>query len=209
MQAYNAGKATVQGVELDLLLMPTDSLSFSLDYAYLDPEFDEVEALAGTTFDPSVNPAIAGVYSVGQNIKDLFALPYAPRHSLNVGMDYTVLQFGNGNLAAHLDYQFKSSMFVTATAGPDVPGRDNVEIPSYGLFNGRLTLTLELPRGDQAKIALWGRNLTNKKYPLQAVGGGYPIATTGVMGPVGAGYVQSSRIWAEPASYGIDLSYRY
>lgn len=209
VQAYNAGQATVRGVELDLLLMPTETLSLSADYAYLDPEFDEVEALAGTTFDPAVNSAIDGVYSVGQNIKDLFALPYAPRHSLNLGMDYTVWQSGNASLAAHLDYQFQSSMFVTTTAGPDVPGRDNVEIPSHGLFNGRLTLTLDLPRGDQAKIALWGKNLTDKKYPLQAVGGGYAIATTGVLGNVGAGYVQSSRIWAEPAGFGVDLSYRY
>jgi iron complex outermembrane receptor protein len=209
VQSYNAGKATVRGVELDLLIQPTDDFSANLEYAYLDPEIDKVEALAGTIFDPAVNPAIAGIYSTGDNIKDLFALPYAPRNSVNVGMDYTLLHFSSAALAAHLDYQFRSKVFATATAGPDVKGRENVELPSYGILNGRLTLAVDLPRGDNVKISLWGKNLADKEYLIQANGMGSAIPVVNQVNQVIDAYVQSSQIWAEPASYGIDISYQY
>jgi iron complex outermembrane receptor protein len=209
VQSYNAGKATVRGVELDLLVQPTDDLSMNLEYAYLDPEIDEVEALPGTIFDPAVNPAIVGIYDTGDNIKDLFTLPYAPKHSINAGVDYTLVHFDAGTLVAHLDYQFRSKVFATATAGPEVPGRGNVALPSYGLWNGRLTLNVDLPRGDSVKIGLWGKNLTDKEYLVQANGMGSAIPVYNQIGQVVDAYVQSSRIWAEPASYGVDINYQY
>ena len=210
VQGYNAGKATVRGFEADLLLAPIDDLTFSLEYAYLDPKFDRVDALAGTTFDPAVNPAVAGVYRVGQDIKDLFSLPYAPKHSLNLGADYTFLHLDAASVAAHLDYHFQSSIYATATSGPDVPGRDNVQIPSYGTLNGRVTLTWNLPRGDTLRFGLWGRNLAHHDYPVQRVGMGNAIATSNPLGGVtGAGYVQNATIWAEPASFGVDVGYQY
>ena len=209
VQSYNAGKATVRGVELDLLMQPTDDFSASLEYAWLDPKLDDVEALPGTIFDPAVNPAIAGIYSTGDNIKDLFTLPYAPRNSVNVGIDYTLWHFASGSVAAHLDYRFQSSVYATATAGPDVRGRENVELPSYGLWNGRLALTTGLARGDELTVALWGKNLFHKKYLIQANGMGSAVPVYNQLGQVIDEYAQSSRIWAEPASYGVDLNYRY
>lgn len=209
VQSYNAGKATVRGVELDLLIQPIDDFSASLEYAYLDPRIDKVEALPETIFDPAVNPAIAGIYNTGDNIKDLFALPYAPKNSLNAGVDYTLLHFGNGSLAAHLDYQFRSKVYATATAGPDVKGRENVELPSYGIWNGRLTLAVDLPRGDNVKIGIWGKNLTDKEYLVQANGMGSAVPVFNQLNQVIDAYVQSSQIWAEPASYGVDINYRY
>lgn len=209
VQSYNAGKATVKGFELDMLVQPIDDLSASLEYAWLDPDIDKVDALPGTIFDPAVNPAVAGIYQTGDNVKDIFALPYAPKHSVNVGVDYTLLHFTNGSLAAHLDYRFQSSVYATATAGPDVKGRDNVELPSYGLWNGRLTLAMDLPRGDNVAIGVWGKNLAHKKYLVQANGMGSAVPVQNQVGQIIDAYVQSSQIWAEPASYGVDLNYRY
>lgn len=209
VQSYNAGKATVRGFEAELLVAPTRDINLSLDYAYLDSSIDKVTALPGTIFDPATNPAIAGQYDVGNNVSDLFALPYAPRHKLNLAADYTFFRFNGGSLAAHLDYQFQSPIYTTATAGSAVPGHDYVKIPSYGVLNGRLILELNLPRGDEVQIAVWGRNLTDKEYPVQVVGGGNAIATTGPLGVVGAGYVNAAKIWSEPASFGVDISYRY
>jgi len=209
IQAYNAGKATVNGAELDLLVMPIDDLSLSLEYAYLDPKLDSVEALAGTTFDPAVNPA--SPYVVGQNIKEVFELPYASKHSVTLNADYTFLHFDGGNLSANLNYRWKSSYFNTAPAGTAVPGRDNYLVPAYGLFDGRITMALDLPKNDKVKISIWGKNLLNKDYPQQVIGLGNSISTqdpnTGVV--TQAGYVSQAKIWAEPASYGIDVSYQY
>jgi iron complex outermembrane recepter protein len=209
VQSYNAGKATVNGAELDLLVQPIDDLSFNFEYAYLDPSIDKVEALSGTIFDPAINPAVTGVFAIGDNIKDLFTLPYAPKNSLNLGADYTFLHFSGGSLAAHLDYHFQSQTFATATAGPAVKGRDNVTLPAYGLFNGRFTLALDLPRGDHVDVGLWGKNLTRKKYLVQNTGMGSAVPVVNQVGQTIDAYVQSSRIWAEPASYGLDINYKY
>jgi iron complex outermembrane receptor protein len=203
VQAYNAGKATIEGVEVELLVQPIDDLSFNFDYTYLHPQLDEVDAIAGTTFDPAVNPA--SPYEVGDSIKGVVTMPYAPRHKMNIGTDYTFYHFDKGNLTAHVDYTFQSAIYDTAPAGPDVPGRENYQVPSYGLFNGRLILALDLPRGDKAKISLWGRNLFNKEYRTQVIGNGNSIDTPGVP----AGYNSQAAIWAPPPAYGVDLTYEY
>jgi len=208
VQSYNAGKATIEGVELELLVQPIDDLSFNFDYTYLHSQYDSIKALAGTTFDPAVNHA--SPFHVGDSIKDVMVLPYAPRHKMNLGSDYTFYHFDKGSLTAHLDYQFQSSIFDTAPAGPDVPNRDNYKVPSYGVLNGRLIMAVDLPRGDKAKISLWGRNLGNKEYKTQVIGNGNSIDTlsaTGTFTP--AGYNTQAAIWAPPPAYGIDISYEY
>jgi len=194
IQALNAGKATVKGLEVELLVQPIDDLSLSMDYAWLQPRFDKVDALANTQFTPP-----AGPYPVGANIKDLFVLPYAPKNTVNLAADYTFFKFDKGDIAAHLDYRYQSTTYLTATAGPAVDGRNYYAVSGYGLLNGRVTMTVDLPRGDQAKIGIWGRNLANKQYLAHTTGNGGPVD----------GFRSAAESWGEPASYGVDVSYRY
>ncbi len=86
----NAGAATIRGVEWESLYQPTSDLSVGFNWTYLDPKIREVDALAGTVFDPNVNPA--SPYHVGQNISDLFRVPYAPRNVLDLIADCTFLR---------------------------------------------------------------------------------------------------------------------
>ena len=202
-QAYNAGEATVQGVELELLYAPTDNLNFNLDYAWLDPKFDRVKVLEGTIFDPAINPN--SPYQVGDSIRRILALPYAPRDTVNAGIDYRFWQGTRAELSARLDYHFESTAYHTAPTGPDVPGRKRYRNSSYGVFNGRLSLDMDLPRGDALQVSLWGKNLFNKKYPVHTLGLGSPIATA--QGP--AGWTQTARQWNEPTTWGVELIYRY
>ena len=60
----NAGEATVGGVEIEGQWAATDDLQFSVNYTYLDPEIDRVDAPAGTIFDPAFNSA--SPYQVGR-----------------------------------------------------------------------------------------------------------------------------------------------
>jgi len=191
IQNLNAGKATVKGLEVELLVQPIDDLSLSMDYAWLQPNFDKVEALNNTIFVPT--------YPAGTNIKDLFVLPYAPKNTVNLAADYTFFKFDKGDVAAHLDYRYQSETYLTASSGPAVAGREFYAIQGYGLLNGRVTLTMDLPRGDQAKIGLWGKNLANKQYLAHTTGNGGPID----------GFNSAAESWGEPASYGVDVSYRY
>jgi len=210
VQGFNAGKATMQGVELEVLVQPVADFSMGLNYAYLHTKFDSVKAPAGSIFDNTFNPA--SPYAAGGEIRDLFVVPNAPRHSLNLSADYTFAHFDNSTLAAHLDYRWQSRMFTSALGGSGVPDKVSVSVPSYGLLNGRLTWAVELPRGDRARISLWGENLTNEEYPMQVMGlGGGPVpvynAQRGVVAP--AGRTALADIWAPPPSYGIDLVYEY
>lgn len=203
IQAQNAGEATVRGAEVELLFAPTGDLTLTLDYAYLNPEFDEVEALAGTAFDPAVNPA--SPYTVGQNIKGLFSFPQSPKHTVSLAADYTAYRFEHGSISLHLNYRFQSQTYTTYSTGSDVPGRDLYSNPSYGVWNGRITTTFELERGSELKLSAWGKNLTDKEYPLQTTAFGNVVATPGSL----AGYYTQAVPWAEPASYGIDLQFTY
>jgi len=203
VQSINAGRATVDGGELEFLIMPTDDLTFNLEYSYLRPQFDSIKAPANTVYDPAMNPK--SPFVVGENIKDAFVLPYAPRHSVNLGGDYTFFRFDKGDLSAHLNYRFQSQTFNTANAGPDVPNRDLYAQPSFGLLDGRFTLSMDLPRGDKARVSVWGKNIAHKQYKQQVIGQGGLVATPSV--PVGL--TSQAVIWNVPPMYGVDLSYEY
>ena len=209
VQSYNAGKAAVRGLEADIAVQALDNLQVSLQYSYLDPDIKEVEALAGTVFDPAVNPAATGVYAVGENIAGAFTLPYAPENSLLLAIDTTLYEENGYNVSAHVDYRYQSSIYATATAGKDIPGRNNWKVPSYGLFNARIALSFELSRGGSIELALWGENLADKEYPSQVIGLGSAVPAQNQLGQVVYGYVESAKAWSEPRSIGVDLNYEF
>jgi hypothetical protein len=122
-----------------------------------------------------------------------------------VATDYTLLNFTGGNLSAHLDYRWQDRAYQTPASGTGVPGRQLNSQDSYGLLNGRMSLALDLPRGDRATIAVWGKNLANKDYQQHVITTGTPVATA--IQP--SGYTSNAIAWSEPASWGIDLEYRY
>ena len=206
-QGYNAGKASIRGFEAEATLIPIDDLTLSVNYTYLDPDISKVEALAGTIFDPAKNSA--SPYRVGDNIKNLFSMPYTAKNAIDLAADYAFLHFDGGSVMAHLDYRFQSAIYQSAPTGPGVPNADYFERPSYGVLNGRLTLALDLPRGDHAKISLWGRNLGNKRYKQQVIGQGAIIPTWTGSAVRAPGYESQSVVWSEPASYGVELNYEY
>jgi iron complex outermembrane receptor protein len=202
-QIYNAGRSTIRGIETELLATLVEDLVLSLNYSYLDTTFDRVDVVAGTIFDNATNPA--SPYRPGDNIKNLFVLPHAPRHSIDIGVDYVVWRFAKGSVDTHLDYRWQDRAYQTPAAGSDVPGRDFNSQDPYGLLNGRISLTLDLPRGDSATLALWGKNIAHKDYQQHVITTGTPVATA--IQP--AGYASNAEAWSEPASWGIEVQYRY
>ena len=203
VQSINAGRATVDGGELELLVMPIDDVTLNLEYSYLRPVFDRVDVPQGTAYDPAVNPV--SPFTLGENIKDYFVLPYAPRHSLSLGADYTFFHFNSGDLSAHLNYRFQSRTFNTANAGPAVPNRDLVAQPSFGLWDGRLTYSTDLPRGERAQISLWGKNILHKQYKNQVIGQGGFLPTPDVP----FGLTSQAVIWNQPPTWGFDIHFEY
>ena len=145
---YNAGKATIDGAEVDLTALITDTLVLTVGYGYLDASVDEV-------IDPNTGANLAKTAK--------YALPSAPDNSFTADLDYTFPSFGYGELALNVNYSYvDDTEFVsTPTFGYD--------IPDYDLWNARLTLR-ELCVGEgRAAVALWGRNLADEEYLLDGI----------------------------------------
>ena len=179
-QTVNAGRATINGIELDLMVMPIEDLTLSLDYAWLDANVDKVQAN-------------------GQNLTRYYDIPFAPQNSYNAAIDYTFFHFDQGELAAHIGYRWQDKAYLSGTSGPAVPHGDYYGRPAYGLLDGRLTLSLDLPRGDRASIALWSRNLLDRKYIAHAIGNGDQFS----------GYSSQAYALGEPRSVGVNVVYEY
>ncbi|MBK7251873.1 MAG: TonB-dependent receptor [Gammaproteobacteria bacterium] len=201
---YNAGKSAIEGAELELLMAPFEDLTLSLNYAWLHTKIDRIAAVPGSVFDPAANDG--SPYRIGDNLARVFVIPHAPKHSFEARADYTLMHLATGSLSASLGYRWQDKSFQDSGAGPALPGRNFNAQPSFGLLDARLTLQRELQHGQRARVSLWGRNILDKKYPLQVIPqGDGPVPVGGAI----SGYYAEAAAWAEPATYGINLSYEY
>src|SRR5690606_21963254 len=124
----------------------------------------------------------------GQDISAFYTMPYAPRKSYAVALDYDFAPFTFGDLSLHVDYSWRDDTVGTA------PPQDGFDLPDYGLWNARLTLAnVGAGRNGALKFALWGKNLTDEEYLLHSVG----------LGSHNVGW------FGEPRSYGVDVTYEY
>ncbi len=171
----NAGRARMRGLELDTTWLATSALILSANYAYLDARVEEV------------------LDAGGNNVADLYPFTSAPRHSFVVAADWTVLERDWGALRAYATYNYIDERQGTVITEDR---RGLTSIPAYGLFNARLSASgLHAGAHGSLDVALWGRNLADKVYPIAAIDN-VPQADRAV-------------IWGEPRSFGLDLVYRY
>jgi iron complex outermembrane receptor protein len=71
--AFDLERVTVRGASFDLQARPLKDLALSASATYLHWSIDQADAKAGSVFDPSADTS--SPYTVGENIKDVFALP--------------------------------------------------------------------------------------------------------------------------------------
>ncbi|MDX3886068.1 MAG: TonB-dependent receptor [Sphingomonas sp.] len=154
--SFNAGRARIYGMEADISLLPMESLRLDLSYAYLNAKYTEV-------IDPQT----------GADVTDLFKFPNAPKNSFSITADQRLAYVG-GDAPLHLilNYAWQDKVVTTA---PYIE-RPGARIGAYGLLNARLEVK-RLPLGSaNVDLALWGRNLTDKAYVIDAVGS-FPWST--------------------------------
>lgn len=163
----NAGKARIQGLEVDITIKPSDALTFSASYGYTDARYKY----------------IAGPNSI--NLANLAMFTNIPKHSVNLGAEYIVSHIPIGTVTAGLNYSFQDRAYASSNDPRYI-------IPDYGLLDARLTLS-DMPVGSgDARLSLWGKNLTDKKYYSFHGNSGLPSA-----------------IFGDPRSYGVDLSFDF
>jgi iron complex outermembrane receptor protein len=135
----NAASARIDGIELELQLRPVPALQLWLSGSYLDSEYRDFIDSAGN--DLSGN-----------------RLARTPEFRFTGGADYTMPIASDLSLDARVGYQWQDEMpwLVENTVFED----------SYGLLDARVALQA---RDAQWEVALFGKNLTNELYRLDAI----------------------------------------
>lgn len=187
-EVLNAGKAHIQGVEIDIIGQVTRNLALNASFGFTDAKYKKHE--------PSESGAKGyDVAAPDGNKKPHF--PYTPKHTASFGLDHNVpLSFAE--LRTRLDYNWTGSYYTF-----DAPMSAYVtRIKRHGILNGRIALAdmVVSKSGKQTlEIGLWGKNLTNEQYRVN----GIPVSDTNQV-TIGA-----VNFYGDPRTVGIDLAYKW
>ncbi len=147
----NVGRAHTAGFELEAQLRPTEDLTLRLNYGYLHTKYDKFMEL-------------------GVNVADNRAVVHAPRNTVSLVVEDTLLRTANGVLRGTLDYRFSNGFYLypyqLQPVDPMQQLARNTHIGSAGMLNGRLAFGgMDWGHGIEGEVALWAKNLGNVARP--------------------------------------------
>ena len=161
----------VQGFELELTVSPIANLVMGLTYSYLDSHMP----LQTSPFNGSLT--------------QLFVL-MAPQHAGALTVDYQFTPTEYGILSVHLDLMSKDSFSYNPYG--------EQRLDAYSLINGRLTLA-DINLGNRSgslSASLWGRNLADEEYIVDAFAVGDPASVV-------------ANAYGDPRTMGIEVRYDF
>lgn len=165
----NAGSSESYGAEVNLTASVNRNLSLNGSYGYTHSTFKKYNA-GKSSSDENID--YSGHY-----------VPFVPRHTMNVGANYSFFLGGNKwaqSLTVGLNYTGAGKIYWTE--------KNDVSQSFYGTLNGRISL-----QAKALQIDFWGRNLTNKDY------------TTFYFESMERGFEQRSK----PLQLGVDVRYHF
>jgi iron complex outermembrane receptor protein len=139
----NAGKATVQGVELETTYAPNDNLTVYLNAAFLDGKYDQL--------NPTSAPAQAQLPQVAGNNNRLGVKaepPQLPTYTFTLGFDYG-FDVGFGRVKFGADC-YRTDDYITAATNDFI-------IKAYNRFNGYVGVGI----GENWDLRLTAKNLND------------------------------------------------
>lgn len=155
----NAGEAELKGVEIEVLFLPTDNLSISGSYAYLDATYTDFSGL-------TPNPAGEPVDFTGNVLRQ------APENTAHIDVTYFIPLSSGASIKANVGASYVDEIyFDPGSTDPDVDLRINSLAPSYTTVDARVAYT---SASGLWEVVLWGKNLTDEEYFTQifTLGGG-------------------------------------
>ncbi|MGR4876228.1 TonB-dependent receptor [Pseudoxanthomonas sp. LARHCG66] len=150
----NAGKGTVQGVEVEYQFLPTQNWLISGNLAWLDAEYDEF-------------------FTSGVNIADTQYFTNAPEFSGAINVEYRTDLANGGNLSARVGYSYQSEVWPTTDLSP------LIKQEGYGLVNAGVIWKVN----DAWSLSLQGSNLADEEYRTTGYNIGAYGVLTGFYGP--------------------------
>lgn len=131
----NAGKGTVQGLEVEYQFLPTQNWLISGNLAWLDAEYDEF-------------------MTAGVNVADTQEFTNAPEFSGALNVEYRTDLANGGNLSARVGYSYQSEVWPTTDLSPAI------KQDGYGLVNAGVIWQAN----DAWTFSLQGTNLADEEY---------------------------------------------
>ena len=131
----NAGKGTVNGLEVEYQYLPTQNWLITGNLAWLDTKYDEY-------------------MDRGVNVADQMKFTNAPEFSGAVNVEYRTGLANGGNLSARVGYSYQSEVWPTTDLSPVI------RQDGYGLVNAGVIWKLN----DAWTFSLQGTNLADKEY---------------------------------------------
>lgn len=131
----NAGKGTVNGVEVEYQFLPTANWLISGNLAWLDAKYDEF-------------------ITSGVNVADSQRFTNAPEFSGALNVEYRTDLANGGNLSARVGYSYQSEVWPTTDLSP------LIRQEGYGLLNAGVIWKLD----DAWSLSLQGTNLADEEY---------------------------------------------
>lgn len=168
----NAGDAHIKGFELESQFAATNRLTLTGSMSLLDSHYARVDNLTQAIYPYGFLASLAGVPGsvvILPNIALNTPLQRAPKEKVSIGGRYAYPLFSDSQLVTSVDYAWTAKQYSAVTIG------DTVELPSYGVLNGRLEYQ---SAGDRWSIALYGTNLTNKFYLVGGTNFGWTTGAT-------------------------------
>jgi iron complex outermembrane recepter protein len=179
----NAASARVRGLELDLSVSLTPTLSLNAGIALIDSEYTDYTA--GVLVPQLAPPYGSTPLPGGLDVRGR-PLLRSPDEAAYLGIRYEARLAHGGHLPVSLAYSYKSDYYFDFSA---VAETEWLEQGSYGVLNARVGYA---SAENDWEIGIWGRNLTDSSYYEDAV----LIAA-------------SSRVsYADPRTYGVDFKFR-
>lgn len=195
----NAGKAQIDGVELEVLAALWEGAELTVNGAWMEGSYD-----SGTfTEQQNIGTNAAPVFvSVDRSDEPLLQLPEW-QFGASLSQRFVL---GSADAVLNLGYKWIDEQhFSSTTLAPENPAyavlapqyaRANAlgTAGSYGLWYGSFTVTFPEPN---IELSLWGRNLTDEKYVTRAWADNY--ASLGI----------AHEYVGEPRSFGARVKYRF
>ncbi len=131
----NAGKAEVQGFELELSARPWRDFDLAAGLGYIDTQYTELDNVDGATLD--------GV------------IPKTPEWTFNISPQVDFPVKGGGTVSLRADYRYRSEVF------NDITNTPLIAQDGYGLVGARIAWASQSTKLD---VALFGTNLADEQY---------------------------------------------
>lgn len=161
----NAGKARVDGLEVEASAVLGQGWSASFYHTWMNARY-------------------AAYVDNGVDLAASKHMPNAPKRQGGIALAYTGERGKYGKPAVNLDYNWQSEFY----SNPNPETRTS----GYGVWNARAQLSdMRLPEG-RLRVALWGKNLTDREYRLTNT-------NLGVM----------TAMYGAPRSFGVDVVFEY